>query len=93
MSCFLGSPITQELIQEIQDAALQFYQQHGLFLAKVSLPTKQKLCSGVVHVIISEGILGKISANEPLWFSESLIRSSFRANEGEPLSWPQLRSN
>ncbi len=93
MSCFLGSPITQELIQEIQDAALQFYQKHGLFLAKVSLPAKQKISTGIVHFIIAEGTLGAIAANEPRWFSESRIRSSFRVKEGEVITWNRLHSD
>lgn len=93
MVCFLGAPLTQELIQEIQTTVLQFYQQHGLFLAKVSLPPKQEVSAGVVHFVIAEGVLGDVYVNEPRWFSESNIRSTFRVEEGQPLYWNRLRSD
>lgn len=93
MAHFLGSPLTTEIVEEIRETAVCYYQKRGYFLTKVLLPKVQEINNGVVHFEIIEPRLGEISSIPPEWFSNDEIVNEFKIQEGDRFCWEDFRKD
>ena len=81
---FLGKPATFGKLQEICAEIVRFHRDHNRPVVDAQLP-EQNVTNGVVQILVVEGRVGRVIAEEHRWFSESLIIGGIRSRKGEPI--------
>ncbi len=79
---FLGKPATFGKLQEISAEIVRFYRDNNRPVVDAQLP-EQNVTNGVVQFLVIEGRVGRITAEEQKWFSESRILRAIRARAGD----------
>lgn len=86
---FLGKPATFGTLQEICTEIVRFYRDNNRPVVDAQLP-EQNVTNGVVQILVIEGRVGQVLAEEQRWFSESLLLGGIRAERGEPIEASEL---
>lgn len=91
---FLGRPLTENAIRDLQDAIILYSRGRGKLLVDVVLP-EQSIDNGVLQLWFLEGKVGKIDVNNPgrKWFKDKLIRNDIRLQPGDSINSDKLASD
>jgi hemolysin activation/secretion protein len=79
---FLGKPATFGKLQEICAEIVRFYRDKNRPVVDAQLP-EQNVTNGVVQILVVEGRVGRILAEDQRWFSESRILRGIRSKVGD----------
>lgn len=79
---YLNQPLTLRLIEDLEAAVLEYYQDHGYFMADVNW-ARENPAVGIVHIEVAEGRLGKTSSIPPRWFDNDQIVNEIRIRPGD----------
>ena len=89
---FLGKPFTRAKMHELTKIIVTWYRAHNRPVVDVALP-EQDISTGVVQVVVTESVVGKVKVEGNKWFSESRIRESLRLNEGDIIDSRKLQQD
>ncbi len=88
---FLGRPLTENAIRDLQDAIILYSRNRGKLLVDVVLP-EQSIDNGVLQIWFLEGRVDKIDINNDgkKWFKDELIRKDIRLQPGDTVDSDRL---
>lgn len=89
LACYLEEPITQQRMLEIKRTIIQYCKDQSRPLVTVQIP-EQDISSGVVQIVLKEGIVEKISYSGNRWFSDAFMEQHICLREGEKINEDQL---
>ncbi len=82
---FYNEPLNKEMLLELKTRVIEFYQKHDNPVVAVSIP-EQDISSGVVQMVVTQGVLGKVTVTGNKWFSKEEIEQSVRLEEGHVIA-------
>jgi len=86
---FLGKPATFGKLQEICAEIVRFHRDNNRPVVDAQLP-EQNVTNGVVQILVIEGRVGRILAEEQRWFPESLLVGGIRSKAGDSIEANRL---
>jgi hemolysin activation/secretion protein len=91
---FLGRPLTENSIRDLQDAIILYCRERGKLVVDVVLP-EQAIDNGVLQVWVLEGNLGQVVVKNPgrEWFKQSYILEQIHLRPGQPIDSQQLNKD
>lgn len=92
LSTLLGKPIDEENLIEGERIILMFYKDCGRPFVMVDIP-EQKVSNGIVHFLVKEGKVGKVSFSGNSWTPSTQIKKSIRQRENEPVDIKLLQGD
>ena len=92
MQPYIGAPLTLGALAKIQNEVTAFYTGHDRPLVSISVP-EQDITSGVVQIIVQEGMLGEVRVEGNRYFKAPLFRSGVRLREGEAIYKSRLEQD
>jgi len=81
---FIGQPVSMASLNRLVSSLYLFYIEQDLPFVSITLP-EQDITSGVVQILVIEGVVGEIAIEGARYFSEDLYWSMLRLKAGEPL--------
>lgn len=90
LSQFLGQPVTEDLIADLQREVVMFYRKANRPLVDVVIPAQTSVGSGVLQMFVVEAKLGKIVIEGNKWFERYIYSGSIRLAEGSEVNVQQL---
>ena len=81
---FLHKEITEDLVDNIKQTILQYYQTKKHPLVVVKIPD-QDITNGIIRFIIIEAKLGRVNIKDNKWNNEKDIQKEIRLKPGEPI--------
>jgi hemolysin activation/secretion protein len=89
LASFLGKPATFGTLHEISAEVVRFYRDNNRPVVDAQLP-EQNVTNGVVQILVVEGHVGRILAEDQRWFSESLLLGGIRSGAGDNIEANRL---
>lgn len=86
---FLGKPATFGTLQEICTEIVRFYRDNNRPVVDAQLP-EQNVTNGVVQILVIEGRVGRVLAEDQRWFSESRLIGGIRLEAGDSIEADML---
>jgi len=86
---YLGKPATFGTLQEICAEIVRFHRDNNRPVVDAQLP-EQNVTNGVVQILVVEGRIGRVLAEDQRWFSESRILGGIRSQEGDVIEANRL---
>jgi hemolysin activation/secretion protein len=89
LSPFLGKPATFGKLQEICAEIVRFHRDNNRPVVDAQLP-EQNVTNGVVQILVIEGRVGRILAEDQRWFPESRMIGGIRSRAGDSIEANRL---
>jgi len=89
---FLGEPLSQDTIKQLQSSLILYFQSVGRPFVVVEAP-EQNVSAGVVQIIVSQGRIGEISATGNKYFPSSTFLDGLRQKPGEIIDTSKLMND
>ena len=86
---FLGKPATFGTLQEISAEIVRFHRDNNRPVVDAQLP-EQNVTNGVVQILVIEGRVGRVLAEDQRWFPESRIIGGIRSRAGDSIEANRL---
>lgn len=86
---YVGKPLTGQVIESLKNKIADFYRSHNQPLVVVTIP-KQKICNGVLQIVVEEARLGQIYVQGNCYFPSRWFSSAIRTNPGDPINGQEL---
>lgn len=86
---FLNKPATFGTLQDISVEIVRFHRDHNRPVVDAQLP-EQNVTNGVVQILVIEGRVGKVLAEEQKWFPESWLLRGIRSETGDIIETSRL---
>ncbi len=86
---YIGNPLTQQAIRDLQSDLVAFYRSHGQPFAVISIP-EQDLKDGILQVVVNEAVIGNITCKGNRVFTPDQIKRFIRGKPGEPIDRTRL---
>lgn len=86
---FLGKSFAMNDITAIKKAIISYYQSYERPMVAVQVP-EQDVTDGVVQILVTEGILGKITSKGNKWFSDKRLIDAIHLKPGDPIDEREL---
>lgn len=91
-SLYKDRPISMELVDEIKQAVIKHYHDHGHPLVTVTAPN-QELSSGSLQLIVQESCFGKVSVEGNEHFSSESLKKYIKLKSGDHIDEQTLIRN
>lgn len=82
---YLGRPLSICLLDEIRDAAADFYREEGYPIVGVSIPAGQDISEGKVVVLVLVGRVGEVRAEKARYFCNEWIAGQLSLCPGDEI--------
>ncbi|MCS3904533.1 hemolysin activation/secretion protein [Methylohalomonas lacus] len=92
VSEYLGQPVSLLSLKKLNRDVVSFYANNDYPVVDVVIP-EQDITGGVVHLVVVKGQLGQVRAEGNEYFSDELLTSKIRTDEGEVLREKSILSN
>jgi hemolysin activation/secretion protein len=89
LNAFLGKPATFGKLQEISAEIVRFHRDNNRPVVDAQLP-EQNVTNGVVQILVVEGRVGRVLAEDQRWFPESRILGGIRSQTGDAIEANRL---
>ncbi|MES2344451.1 MAG: ShlB/FhaC/HecB family hemolysin secretion/activation protein [Chlamydiota bacterium] len=87
----IDQPLTEKKISDIKREIVSYYQQNDHPVMTVMVP-EQEVTDGVLHVVIVESKVGKVTAKGGNYFSPARMQNKFHLHEGDLINTDDLLS-
>ena len=81
---FIGKVINQEMLRDLKQEVVLYYRDQGFPLVAVEIP-EQNISKGVVQLVVTESVLGKVIIRGNRHFSTNSLKSCIRAHAGDKI--------
>ena len=90
MQPYLGKPITLNFLHQITQEVTRFYADQDRPMVSASIP-EQDITTGVVQIVVVEGVLGKVMVTGNRWFASDIFKDSVSLRPEEPIYKSELQ--
>lgn len=89
---YVGQPLTQSTIREIQQRVSDFYASENQPMVLVNAPA-QEFSGGVLQLVVTEWVLGEVRCKGNNYFFSDNLKKYIHAKPGKPISSSELRKD
>jgi hemolysin activation/secretion protein len=82
---FLGQPLTKDLLKQVQQEIVKYYQEQGNSFVFASMPS-QEITDGIVYIAINPAKIDKIEWTNNQHFSSDQLEKDFTLHSGDVMS-------
>ena len=93
LQTFLGTPVSQKMLQTIGTAISDWYRDHDYPFVDVAFPAGQDVTNGTVQLVVTESRAGKVLAHGNTWFASPLLTDQVRLAPGDRISLARLEAD
>lgn len=87
---FIGEPVTESVIKNIQREIILYYRSQGRSVVDVVIPEQTSIGGGVLQIFVLEGVLGRVSVEGNRWTSADFVSENVRLDAGAPINSEDL---